>query len=130
MSDTLSNGYKNPETGDRGTSWFADLNFDIERLNDHNHDGSNSEQISAKYITKSSATIASGAWGADLGGSSYKQTITLPSGFTFDDTEMKFKISGGALDGRVFYPTVIKITATTYDIYINDNTQAVLVTYG
>jgi hypothetical protein len=130
MSTTLTKGYKQPETGDRGSSWFSDLNFDIARINDHTHDGSNSQAIPAKNITKSSATIASGAWGSDLGGSSYKQTITLPSGYTFDDTTFKFKISGGAYDGRVIIPTLVKITSTTYDVYINDNTQVLVVTYG
>lgn len=130
MSTTTTNGYKLPETGDRGSSWFPDLEHNIERTDSHNHDGDNSEPISAKYIVKSSATILAAAWGADLGGSSYKQTITLPTGFTFDDTILKFKISGGADDGAVIYPTVIKVTGTTYDVYINDNTQAVLVTYG
>jgi hypothetical protein len=130
MSTTLSNGYKNPETGDRGSSWFADLNFNIERLNDHTHDGTDSEAIAASDITKSSATILAAAWSADLGGSSYKQTITLPTGFTFDDTILKFFISGGGADGQLVYPTVIKISSTTFDVYINDNAQALKVVYG
>jgi hypothetical protein len=130
MSTTLSKGYKQPDTGDRGTSWFADLNFDITRINAHNHDGSNSEAISVNSITKSTATIAAASWGADLGGSSYKQTITLPTGFSFDDTILKFIISGGADDGQLIYPTVIKQSSTTFDVYINDNTQTLKVIYG
>ncbi len=130
MSDTLTNGYKNPETGDLSSSWFADLNYDIERLNGHTHDGTDGEFINAKHITKSSATIAAASWGADLGGSSYKQTITVPAGFSFNDTTLKFMISGGAFDGTVIYPSIIKMSATTYEVYINDNTQTLVVTYG
>jgi hypothetical protein len=130
MSTTLSNGYKNPDTGDRGTSWFADLNFNIERLNGHTHDGTDSEQIAASVISKSSATILAAAWGSDLGGSTYKQTITLPTGYSFDDTMLKFFISGGGADGQLVYPTVVKLSSSTYDVYINDNTQALKVVYG
>lgn len=130
MSETLSNGYKNPETGDRGSSWFADLNFNIERVNNHTHDGTNSELLNASNITKSSATISAGSWGSDLGGSTYKQTITLPGSFTFDNTILKFFISGGSADGQLIFPTVIKQSSTTYDVYINDNSQALKVVYG
>lgn len=130
MSTTLSKGYKNPDTGDRGTSWFADLNFNIVRVNAHSHDGSDSEFILAKNITKASATISSASWGADLGGSSYKQTITLPNGYTFDNTLMKFFLSGGTDDGHIIYPTIVKISSTTFDVYINDNSQTVKVLYG
>lgn len=130
MSTTLSKGYKNPDTGDRGSSWFPDLNFNISRINAHSHDGSDSEQIAASNLTKSSATILAASWGSDLGGSTYQQTITLPAGYDMDDVQMKFIISGGTYDGTEVFPEVVKQSSTTYTVEINDNTQTLVVLYG
>ena len=38
----LSNGYKLPETGDFGDVWFPALEDNIQRINTHNHDGTDS----------------------------------------------------------------------------------------
>ena len=45
MAITLSNGYIKPEDGDTGAVWFDALEDNIQRVNDHNHDGSNSEIV-------------------------------------------------------------------------------------
>lgn len=129
MSTTLSNGYKNPETGDRGSSFFPDLNSNITLVNGHKHDGTDGEKINVKDIVSQTQTIASASWGSDLGGSTYTQAITMPTGVEFDKVSMTFKISGGGDDGTVIYPTVVKTGASAYNITVNDNAIAILAIY-
>lgn len=129
MSTTLSKGYKKPSTGDRGSSFYPNLEDNIELSNSHKHDGVDGEKINVKDLTVTSQTISSASWGADLGGSTYRQLITLPTGMTFNDMVPKFQISGGGDDGKVIHPTIVKASSTTYYCYVNDNTIAVLVTY-
>ena len=51
MARELSNGYILPEDGDFGDTWFDDLEANIQRVNDHNHDGINSSNIPSTAIT-------------------------------------------------------------------------------
>jgi hypothetical protein len=125
MSTTLSKGYKLPETGDRGSSFFPDLEDNIELGNSHKHDGSDGERVNIKDLVKQSQTLSNGDWGADTGGSTYTRSVTMPTGVIFDDVILKFKTSGG----DVIYPTVTKTGASAYDITVNDNSITVLVTY-
>ncbi len=124
MSTTLSNGYKKPDTGDRGNTFFTDLEDNITRVNSHDHDGSNSEPINTKNLSKDSQTISSGSWSLVSDGI-YRQLVTVPSGHTVDDMVPKFTI-----DDDIYHPTIEKASTTTYYIYINDNTKDVVVKYG
>lgn len=129
MGTTLSNGYKKPATGDRGSSFFPDLEDNITLVNGHKHDGTDGEKINIKDTVAQTQTIASGSWGADLGGSNYQQTITMPAGVEFDKVSMTFKISGGADDGAIIFPTIVKTNTSEYTINVNDNTIAILAIY-
>ena len=124
MSTTLSNGFVKPSTGDRGTVWFTALEGNIQQLNDHTHNGTDSERLTSKSVTKVTDTISSGSWSAS--GSGYKQTVTMPSGMNFVDFGLEFR---NAANDYVLNLTVEKVTATTYDVYISDNTLNVTVLY-
>lgn len=122
MSKTLSNGYKKPETDDTGDTWFSDLEDNIQRLNDHSHNGTDSE-----LITPTTQSIASGSW-VSQGNNTYSQVIDVTSAnsaFTYDTVSMEFRLS----NGDVFYPTVEKESPTTYTIYINDNSETLTAIY-
>jgi len=122
MSKTLSNGYKKPEDDDSGDSWFQDLEDNWQRANDHKHDGADSE-----LLTPTTQTISSGNWDDD-GNDTHSQTIDVTdanSAFTFDALGMEFRLSSGT----IIYPTVEKVTSTTYKIFINDNTQTLTAIY-
>jgi hypothetical protein len=121
---TLSKGYKLPETGDKGTLFFPALEFNIQRLNDHTHDGTDSAQLSASAISAITDTISFAGWSLVSGGT-YKQTVTMPVGLDFDDYVPTFR----NLLGHILYLSVEKVTASTYDVYINDPTQSLVVTY-
>lgn len=120
----LSYGYKQPENGDKGSVWFPALNDNITRLNSHNHDGSNSSQLSATSILKGSVTCASGSWTSN-GTGSFKQDVTCPSGYNMDDYIIEVRISGSHL----IYPTIERLTATTFRIYTLDNTLTYVATF-
>lgn len=134
MSQTLSNGYKKPQTGDRGNSFFKDLEDNIQRTNDHTHNGIDSEKIPSQNILKQTQTISSANWGGSSrpNTSEFVQNITLPSGLTFDLTTMEFRDAtiGSSTLGGVIHPFIQKINDTSYIIGLNDDTLDVLVIYG
>jgi hypothetical protein len=128
VSSTLSNGYKLPATGDRGSVFYPDLEDNITLMNSHAHTGSDGETIDVKYLSKTTATIASGSWSAVSGqAGTFRQLITMPAGFDWDAQELKFTLS---TLGHVIHPSVEKVSATTYYVYINDSSLALKVTYG
>lgn len=117
MSVTLTYGYKNPQNGDKGSSWFADLNANIVQLNSHNHDGSNSAPIASNLITGGTVSVPSASWVLDVAGR-YKQDVTTPTGFNMDSHNVLIR---EASSGYLVYPTIEKITGTSFRIYTNDN---------
>lgn len=125
---TLSFGFEKPQTGDKGSSFFPALEADIQQLNDHTHDGVNSHKLTALSFTGVSQDVTAVGWSATSGGT-YRQTVTTPSNITFDDYGMEFIITNGSDIGARFYPTVVKITNTTYYVYTNDNTITFRVLY-
>jgi hypothetical protein len=124
---TLSYGYKLPETGDRGNVWFPALEDNITRLNSHDHDGTDSPAIPVQNLTKSSASILAADW-VSQGGGTYRQEITMPAGFTYANTIMKFMLAG--TDDDEVHPTVEEGSASNkFYVYVNDNTVALTVLY-
>lgn len=129
MATTLSYGIVVPQTGDRGSVWFPAIEDNLEQLNDHNHNGTNSALLSpsAFSITGFTSTIASGSWGAVSGKSGlYEQTVTVPAAVTeVNNYDIHvYNSSGHRLD-----LTIERQSATTYKIYINDNTLTLTAVY-
>lgn len=117
---TLSYGYEkptNPTTGD--VFWLA-LERNIQKLNDHNHDGTTGAPIAA--VT---AAVSAAAWGSDLGNGKWRQTITLPGSRTFDATRIEVRRS----TGEMAYPTIEKIDSTSFYLYTNDDSLAYVISY-
>ena len=119
----LSYGYKKPQNPDTGAVFWPALEFDIQRLNDHTHNG-----VDSAPLVKTQ-TISSASWGADLGGGSYRQLITLPNTastvLTFDAVSIEIRLASGT----VIYPTIEKVSSTTYYIYTNDNSLTYTAVY-
>ena len=126
MSTTLSYGYKLPTTGDRGPVVFPDLEDNIQQLNDHNHNGTNSSLISSASITAVTQTLLAGAWVLVADGI-YKQTVTLPGGL--DYTKISIQFLHGTSGDRLWLG-VNKVSATQYDVFINDNSINVTAVYS
>ena len=86
----LSNGYKLPETGDFGDVWFPALEDNIQRVNDHTHDGVDSEKLNSGNITALNQTELSASF-IDQGGGLYRAQVNMPAGVLFDDTVVVVK---------------------------------------
>lgn len=113
MSTTLSpSGLKKPANPDTGVTFWDQLAAAIQTLNDHTHSGTDSSLLGTRQ------TISSGSWGSDLGGGSYRQLITLPGSFLYDNISIQIRDASG----HVASPTIEKVSATTYYVYTNDNT--------
>lgn len=74
----LSNGFKLPETGDFGDVWFPALEDNIQRTNDHNHDGNNSSRLQASSIDAIVQNIISANFSPS--GSEFVAPVTLAGG--------------------------------------------------
>ena len=98
MSTTLSRGYKLPSSGDDSTTWMSNIEDNIQRLNDHDHDGTDSALIDGSKISKSavveiSKTSSDPAW-VDGGSETcdrYSVVLTstighIPANFIVDGT--------------------------------------------
>lgn len=127
MSTTLSKGYKKPETGDRGSVWFQNLEDNIDLVNSHDHDGTDGEKILSKNLTSTTSAIASGDWGTDSGGGTYSATVTFPTGVTYENHVLTFIDDA---TGDQIFPTVTKASSTTMTVTVNDNTLDLTVVYG
>lgn len=132
MSTTLTYGRKLPTDGDRGSTFFDDLEANIAINDAHTHDGVTSPSIPGKNIAKSTQTILTGSWASVAGQiGTYSQTVTLPSGVTTANMLPKFQVNNAGPDqGDIIYPTIRWASTTSYDIFINDNTVEILATYG
>jgi hypothetical protein len=90
-------------------------------MNDHNHDGSDTG-----FVGKDSQTASSGSWGSDLGGGTYRQLITLTNSRQYDSTIMQVRHGSSK---NIIFPTIEKVSATTFYIYTNDNSVSFTIYY-
>ena len=121
---TLSYGYKKPQNLDKGGVVFPAMEDNIQRLNDHTHNGVNSAPLNPSAIVATSQSILSANWAATSGGN-YSQVVTMPAGLSFNSTVKEFRLS----DGTVFVPKTKFVSTTQYEIHINDNTETLTVYY-
>lgn len=123
---TLSYGFKKPQDGDKGPVIFPAMVLNIQKVNDHTHDGTNSARLPAQNFGTTKQTILAAAWDATaLPAGHFKQSVAIPAGFNFDDFVISFRDSVG-----IIYPTIVRTSNTTYDIYTIDNTQDFTAVYG
>jgi hypothetical protein len=118
-----------PTTGDR--DFWTQLEDNITLDDAHSHDGVDSAQLSPKNFSKSTASILAAAWAAVSGQSgTYSQTVTVPTGYAVNSMQVKFYITSGGQAGYEVFPTVRKASATTYELFTNDNTLGYTAVYG
>ena len=122
---TLTYGLQVPETGDKGDVIFPAMEANIEQLDAHAHNGSDSPKLDRKAIDSISQTALAASW-ASQGNGIYRQTITMPAGLLFDTVSIETRLS----TGEVVDLEIEKVTANTFYLYINDNTQTVTILYG
>jgi hypothetical protein len=121
----LSFGYKKPQSGDRGSIWFPAIEFDIERLNTHSHDGLNSAVLSTGSSFSVSQNLPT-VWTSD-GLAQYKQSVTIPSPIKYDTCVIQFRKTD---DKSILHLTAVRTSINTFDVYTYDSTLDVTVVYG
>lgn len=121
---TLSYGYKKPVDGDKGQTLFDALEADIQQLNDHAHNGTNSAKLTTAAVDVVTAAIASGDWVLDANGH-YKQTKTLPGTLEYDEIIIIMRDTSG---NQVF-PTIEKVSSTSYRVWTIDNSVGYTAVY-
>jgi len=124
MALTLSHGFVKPQTGDRGVVWFPALEGNIQKLNDHTHDGSNSSLISITALNRSplSQSLLLAGWSA-VGDGSFTRTVTTPAAMASLDINIfspKFVINSGANAGKTVFLSYTRLTSATYTLVINE----------
>jgi hypothetical protein len=115
---TLTYGLKRPSTNDSGATLFQALEDNITQLDGHTHDGVDSPALPAQSIVGVTQTISSASWVASGATGHYRQSVTLPAGFSYNTVTLSFRLTSG----HVIYPTVEKISATQFYVYSSDNT--------
>lgn len=118
MATTLSYGYIKPQDGDKGSTFWDHLATDIQMLNDHTHNGTNSAKLNALASDAVVDDVAAVDWVAS--GTMYRQLVTVPSGMDVDEMNVIFR---DASSGEQYYLNTVKVSDTTYYVYINDNTK-------
>lgn len=122
---TLPFGLKKPQSGDRGAVVFPAMEDNIDRLDGHTHNGTDSAPIPGSSITAGTTSIPAGSW-VSLGGGHYRQSVTVPAGYTFDSQTISIRLS----TGDYIYPTIEKISATQFWVYTIDNTLSYVAVMG
>lgn len=119
---TQSHGFLLPQQGDTGDVWFPAMATNMTLLNNHTHNGTD-----AAFLAAVTQSILAANWGAPTNGS-YTQTVTMPAspvGLTYDTVQIDFRLS----TGEPIYPSVTRLSSTTYSITTNDNTQTYTAIY-
>ena len=119
MSTTLTYGLKLPTAGDRGAPLFADLEGNINQLDSHNHNGTNSAKIAASSVDSSLVSVPAANW-VSQGDGLYDQVVTIPAAFSYDEHKISVRIESTK---EYIFPKVEKVAATQVRVWTNDNTE-------
>lgn len=118
---TLSMGVFKPDNGDRGDVFYDRMADNCDWMNDHTHNGTNSA-----LLASTTQAISSASWAAaPIGGGLYVQTITMPGSYQYDACAMWFKLS----TNEYVYPSIERVSATSYKIYTNNNALNYIANY-
>jgi len=112
---TLSKGFKLPDNGDFGDEWFPALEDNIQQLNDHTHNGTDSSKIASSAVEAVSSTILSGSF-VDQGNGYWRATLTLPTGTDYDKLHIIFR---DPTTGEAVMLRHTKLSSSTAYVYTN-----------
>ena len=123
MGATLSHGVYKPATPDTGDVWFPALSSNAQLQNDHTHNGTD-----GAFLAVTTTSILAASWGAPANGT-YSQTINMPTvngvQMQYDNCQIEFRLS----TGEIMYPSITRLSSTSYSIAVNDNTVTITAIY-
>lgn len=111
----LSKGFKLPETGDFGDVWFPAMEDNIQQMNDHTHNGVDSEKISSVDLEVHSTTVVSASF-ADQGDGYYRATVSVPGGL--DPSNFVITVKDPTTKDIVHLKQV-RLSSTQFYLYTN-----------
>ena len=111
----LSKGWKLPQAGDFGDVWFPALEFNINQLDSHSHNGIDSQKIGSINIVATVVTVPSASFVTQIDGS-FKAPVTIPAGSLIDT--LVITIKDPTTKDEVFLK-VAKTSPTTFDLSTN-----------
>lgn len=127
MATTLTHGRVRPDDGDKSSEWFDYLKDNIDLDDAHTHNGTNSSKLNASASTAVTASILAASWTQPGGaGTLFQQDVTCPGVIQFDTHAITFRDS---TTGAIYLLSVLKLTATTYRVFINDNSITLTALY-
>lgn len=121
---TLSYGFLKPQTGDKGSTWFPAMETNIQKLNDHTHNGTDSAAIPRTSLSAVVQTVSSAGW-VSTGGGNFSMSVTVPLGINLDKQTPIIFDSTGKLLGL----SLQKTTTTSFDLQTNDSTLNLSIYY-
>lgn len=105
-----------PSPADRGTTFCPAISSNFASLDTHSHNGLDSPLISAKSLAKGTINILSTSWIA-CGENEFSQIVTMPSGYLFDSSIIRFIISSGDFVGCEVSLSPKKISTNSFEVY-------------
>ena len=127
---TLTKGFFKPQTGDKGSVWFPAMETNMQKLNDHVHNGTDSQKLTSIALDAAVQTVTSAGWNTPVSGV-YEQTVDItaafPSGISYDTHTLVIRVNDA--DAEVVYLKTKRITATSFKMYSNDASLAVKILY-
>lgn len=122
---TLSKGFKKPQTGDKGSVFFPALEANWQQVNDHTHNGTNSQLLVPAAITAVTQLLSSGSWVLVSPGE-YRILVTMPAGVTWANNIWRYFDPASGV--QLLLPTV-KNDVDKFYVYSNTNTIDVTIIY-
>ncbi|MCT4641600.1 MAG: hypothetical protein N4A33_04830 [Bacteriovoracaceae bacterium] len=123
------NGYRVPQDGDSGNVWSDAIEFSLDRVALHKHDGIDSEKITIENLQRSTTLLDPSNWAVNGSGSGYVQNVSMPAGLTLDKVKMKFSIASGPNQYEEIHPTVKPTSITSFRCIINNPSYEIKILY-
>ncbi len=123
---TLSNNIRVPEDDDAGNIWSDAIEYDLEALNDLI---TTVGDLTIDDISRNTTTLVKENWTTDPDGKGYKQTVSMPSGLTFLNSQVAVMIGSGENIYTPIHPTINPLGINSYEIIVNDSTLDLVILY-
>ena len=124
--ETLTYGFKKPQNGDKGQGLFDDLSYNVQKTNDHTHDGVNSPKVNISSLTKQSQLVLNSNWINPVGGV-YSQVISMVGGLQFDTSTITIRETS---TGKLMNLLYEKVDVSAFRLYCNDATKDLTILYA
>lgn len=123
---TLSNGILVPEDDDAGNVWSDAIENDLEAVNDLISQVNN---LTISDISRQTTDIDKANWAVDADGKGYKQIVSMPTGLTLEIVKPVFRVTSGPKIYRFIEPSIQPLSATSFEVVVNDNSLDLQILY-